>query len=153
MTFQASDFKGKQFLDLLNNELYPIELLYTKRGLQLKHFGHSNSIYARVIGAITNYAPIGEYCLCFFSKENFSYLCKFYPIESKCYILHEYRRFNNYQNQMRNTISQLVSFLEYNLNTFSFREDIIQQSGLFACLIFFFFFFVLFLFFYNKLLI
>jgi len=33
MTFQAYNFKGKQFLDLLDNKLYLIELLHTKRGL------------------------------------------------------------------------------------------------------------------------
>jgi len=31
MTFQASDFKDKHFLDLLDNDLFPIELSYIKR--------------------------------------------------------------------------------------------------------------------------
>jgi len=32
MTLQASNAKGKHFLDLLDNDLYPIEPLYTKGG-------------------------------------------------------------------------------------------------------------------------
>ena len=33
MTFQASDLKGKQFLNLLNNNLLDIKPLYTKEML------------------------------------------------------------------------------------------------------------------------
>ena len=33
MTFQASDLKGKQFLNLLNNNLLDIKPLYIKEGL------------------------------------------------------------------------------------------------------------------------
>ena len=112
MTFQASDFKGKQFLNLLDDELYPIEPSYTKGGLWLKHFGHSISLCVRATRAITNHAPTGEYRLRFFLKEDFSCLYGFYLIESRCHILHECRRFNNYWNLMRDTISQFVSFLE-----------------------------------------
>ena len=36
MAFQASDLKGKQFLNLLNNNLTDIEPLYTKRGPLLR---------------------------------------------------------------------------------------------------------------------
>jgi len=32
MTFQISDAKDKHFLNLLDNDLHPIEPLYTKRG-------------------------------------------------------------------------------------------------------------------------
>ena len=111
MTFQVSDFKGKQFLNLLDDELYPIELLYTKGGLWLKHF-EQISLCVRATRAITNHALTGEYRLCFFLKEDFSCLYGFYLIESRCHILHECRRFNNYWNPMRDTISQFVSFLE-----------------------------------------
>ena len=44
MTFQASDSKGNQFLDLLDNDDNIIELSYVKGGLWLKVFGHSNSL-------------------------------------------------------------------------------------------------------------
>jgi len=35
MTFQASDGKGRQFLDLVDDNLETIELSYTKEGLWL----------------------------------------------------------------------------------------------------------------------
>ena len=41
--------------------------------------------------AITNHAPIGEYCLRFFPREEFKCLCRFYPIESRHHILYERR--------------------------------------------------------------
>jgi len=63
MTFQASDVKGKHFLDLLDNELNVIKPSYTKGGPWLQSFGHSNSLCARTARAITNHAPIGEYRL------------------------------------------------------------------------------------------
>ena len=44
MTFQASDLKGKQFLDLLDGEDNIIEPSYVKRGSWLKSFSHSNSL-------------------------------------------------------------------------------------------------------------
>ena len=49
MTFQASDFKEKQFLDLLNDNNNIIEPSYTKRGFWLKIFEHSNSLYVHVL--------------------------------------------------------------------------------------------------------
>ena len=69
---------------------------YSKRGLWLKYFGHSNSLYTRASKAIVNHAPIEEYCLRFFPQEEFERLCGQYPIETRWYILYEYRRYNNY---------------------------------------------------------
>ena len=66
MTFQASDAKGRQFLKLLDDDLYPIESSYSKGGLWLKFFGHSNSLYIRALRAIINHVPIREYHLKFF---------------------------------------------------------------------------------------
>ena len=83
MTFQASDLKRKQFLDLLDDELNIIEPSYTKEGLQIKHFRHSNSSCARATRAITNHAPIGEYYLRFFPKEDISCSCRSYPTETR----------------------------------------------------------------------
>ena len=124
MTFQASDARGRNFLDLLDNDLHPLEPSYTKGGLWIKFSGHSNSLCARATRAIINHATIGEYCLQFFSNEDFSCPCSNYPIESRCHILHECRRFNNYWNPRRDTISHFVSFLEFNSNTFSKGESI-----------------------------
>ena len=44
MTFQASDGKGHHFLNLLDDNFNKIEPSYTKRGLWLQSFRHSNSL-------------------------------------------------------------------------------------------------------------
>jgi len=46
MTFQASEGKGKNFLDLLNNDLNDVKPSYAKGGPWLQQFGHSNSLCA-----------------------------------------------------------------------------------------------------------
>ena len=61
MLFQASDSKGRNFLDLLDNDLNPIEPSSIKGGLWLQHFSHLNSLCAHFTRAIMNHAPIGEY--------------------------------------------------------------------------------------------
>ena len=61
MKLQASDNKKRNFLELLDNNLNTINPIYSKGGLQLKYFGHSNSLCARATRAIVNHAPIGEY--------------------------------------------------------------------------------------------
>ena len=96
ITFQASDLKGNQFWDLLDDDNNIIELSYVKEGSWLKVFSHSNSLCAHATRVITNHAPIGEYRLRFFPREEFKYSCSLYPIESRCHILHECGRFNSY---------------------------------------------------------
>jgi len=61
MTFQASDLKEKQFLNLIDSNENILELSYIKGGSWLKFFSHSNSLYARAMRTITNYALIGKY--------------------------------------------------------------------------------------------
>jgi len=96
MIFQASNVKGKQFLNLLNSDNNIIELLYIKDSLWLRHFSHSNSLYVRAMRAIINHTPISEYRLKFFPRKDFSCPCSLYSIKTKKYILYEYRRFNEY---------------------------------------------------------
>ena len=96
MTFQASDGKGKHFLDLLDDNLNVIEPSYTRDGPWLQTFGHSNLLCACAVRAITNHAPIGEYMLRFFPNMDFTCPCNNYPIESRKHILHECQRFNGY---------------------------------------------------------
>jgi len=83
MIFQASDAKERQFLKLLYDNLHPIEHSYSKGGLWLKLFGHSNSLCTRALRAIINYTPIGEYCLRFFPQEEFKCLCGQYLIKMR----------------------------------------------------------------------
>jgi len=125
MTFQASDIKGNQFLDLLNDNNNIIELTYIKGGLWLKVFSHSNSLCARATRAITNHAPTGKYRLRFFPREEFKCLCGLYPIESRCHILYECGRFNGYWNPKRNSLSHFIMFLETNLSAFTFSDFLV----------------------------
>ena len=124
MIFQASDLKEKQFLDLLNDNDNIFEPSYVKGGSWLKIFGHSNSLCVHATRAITNHAPIGEYRLRFFPREEFKCLCRLYPIESRYYILHKYSRFNGYWNPRRDFLEHFVIFLEANLSTFTFSDNI-----------------------------
>ena len=124
MTFQASDDKGRYFLDLLDNDLNSIKLTYSKGGLWLKFFGHSNSLCTRATRAITNHAPIGEYWLRFFPQEEFLCPCGQHSIETRHHILHECRRFNNYWNLRQDTITHFILFLEFNNGAFTFGESI-----------------------------
>jgi len=123
MTFQASEGKGKHFLDLLDNDLNPIEPSYTKGGSWLQMFGHSNSLCARATRAITNHAPIREYRLRFFPSLDFLCPCNNYPIESRRHILHKCKRFNGYWNPRRDTLNHFVMFLTANPNAFTFTDN------------------------------
>ena len=105
MTFQASDGKGKQFLDLLDDNSNTIEPSYVKGGPWLQAFGQSNSLCMCMMRAITNHAPIGEYRLRFFPREEFKCPCGMYSIESRRHILHNCSRFNGYWNLRRDSLS------------------------------------------------
>ena len=59
--FQATDWKGQQFLDLTDDKGAIIEPTYTKGGTWLKNFQNSLSLYAWATQMITNYASTGEY--------------------------------------------------------------------------------------------
>ena len=128
MIFQASDGKGNQFLNLLDDNYCFIELACVKGGPWLQLFGHSNSLYARTSRAITNHAPIREYKLRFFPREEFKCLCSVYPIESRRHILHDCTRFNGYWNLRRDSLSYFVMFLKANPNTFAFLDNLITAS-------------------------
>ena len=124
MTFQASDLKGKQFLDLLDKDNNIIEPSYTKGGSWLKIFGHSNSLCAHALQAIANHAPIGEYRLRFFPREEFKCLCGSYPIKTRHHILHKCDRLNRYWNPRRDSLGHLTMFLVANPSAFAFTDNI-----------------------------
>ena len=121
MLFQVADSKGRFFLNLLDDNLNPIELSNTKGGPWLQHFGYSNTLCTQASQAITNHAPIGEYQLRFFPREEFACSCGNYLIETGQYILHEYQRFNKYWNLRRDTITHFMLYLQFNLSAFSFE--------------------------------
>jgi len=132
------NLKGKNFLNLLNNTFLDIEPTYTKGGPWIENFSFSNSLCAWATWAITNYTPIGEYYLRFFLKEEFSYPCGDYPIETRCHILYDCRGFNKYWNLRRDTISQFISFLEFNLNAFSKEKSITWVCNSIATVFYYF---------------
>jgi len=120
MTFQVLDGKGQHFLNLLDDKLNDIEPSYVKGDPWLQLFGHSNGLCAHTSRAITNHAPIGEYRLRFFPREEFKCLCGLYPIESRRHILHDCKRFNGYWNPRRDSLSHFVMFLKANPLAFAF---------------------------------
>jgi len=123
MMFQALDGKGRQFLNLVDNNLNIIEPAYTKGGPWLQVFSHSNLLCAHATRAITNHAPIGEYCLRFVPNKDFKCPCSNYSIESRRHILHECMRFNRYWNPRRVSLSYFIMFLIANPNTFTFIDS------------------------------
>ena len=125
ITFQASDLKENQFLDLLDDNNNIIELSYVKGGLWLKTFSHLNSLCVHATRAITNHTPISKYRLRFFPREEFKCPCGLYPIESRCHILHKCGRFNGYWNLRRDSLSHFVMFLVTNLSAFTFSDSLV----------------------------
>ena len=123
MTFQASDGKDRNFLDLVDNNYEIIELSYIKGGPWLQAFGLSNSLCACATRAITNHAPIGEYRLRFFPNEEFKCPCGLYPIETRRHILHECTRHNGYWNPRRDSLSHFVMFLSAIPKAFAFNDS------------------------------
>ena len=124
MTFQASNNKGRNFLELLDDNLNIIELSYSKGRSQLKLFSYSNSLCVRATRAIVNHTPIGKYQLRFFPGEDFTCPCGLYLIKTRKHVLHECKRYNNYWNPRRDTLAHFILFLEFNSSTFSFGEHI-----------------------------
>ena len=119
-TFYMMKLKGRQFLNLMDNNFENIVPTYIKGGLQLNYLGLSNILCTRAMRAITNHTLISKYRLRFFPDQDFSCPCSKYPIKSRQCTLHECKRFNNYQNPRKNSLGHFVSFLDHNSNAFSF---------------------------------
>jgi len=123
MTFQVSDRKERNFLNLVDDNYKDIELSYIKDGTWLQIFGHSNLVCAHITRAITNHALIGEYHLRFFPNEDFKCSCRNYPIESRRHILHDCTRFNGYWNPRRDLLCHFIMFLIANPKAFAFIDN------------------------------
>ena len=124
MTFQVSDGKVRNFLDLVDDDYKDIKLSYIKGGPWFQTFDQtSNSVCARTTRAITNYTLIGEYCLRFFPNEDFKCPCGNYPIESRRHILHDCMRFNRYWNPRRDSLCHFIMFLIANPKAFMFIDN------------------------------
>jgi len=86
MYFQVSNYKGKNFLDLNDDNNNSIHSIYLKGGVWLKHFSLSNLLCACITRFITNYAPIGEYRQRFFPNSLVICLCSNSSIETRLHI-------------------------------------------------------------------
>jgi len=73
---------------------------------------------------ITNHAIIGKYHLRFFPKEFFTCLCGDHPIKTRNHILYNYRGYGKYWNSKRDSLKDIILFLEFNPGVFSFYEGI-----------------------------
>jgi len=124
MTFQVLDLKERNFLKLLDDESNPLESSTIRGSLWLQYFSHSNSLCARATRAIVNHAPIGEYWLRFFPREEFACPYGLYPIKLRRHVLHKCKRFNNYWNPRRDSIGHFSQFLIHNSKAFSFKDGI-----------------------------
>ena len=122
MTFQASDLKSRNFLELVDSNNNILELTYSKEGIWLQFISHSNTLCTRATRAITNHAPISEYWLFFFLRKEFSCPCSLYSIEIRWNILHKCRRFNKYWNPRRDLIAYFILLLKLNLSAFVFTS-------------------------------
>ena len=124
MYFQASDYRGKNFLDLNDNDDKPIQPSYSKGGAWLKHFSLSNSLCTRVTRLITNHAPIGEYRIGFFPNEPSSCPCGQASLETRDHILHNCERYQQSWNPKRDSLKDILTFLDSNPGAFCFQEGI-----------------------------
>jgi len=124
MTFQVLDYKGKNFIDLNGDDYSPTKPTYSKGGTWLNLIGHSNMLCMCAIRTITNHALIGEYHLRFFLKESFTCPCRKYPIKTWNHILNSCKQFRNYWNPKRESLKNIIAFLESYPGVFSFHEGI-----------------------------
>ena len=126
--------------------------MYSKGGMWLKYFGHSNFLCTRTTRTIFNHASIGEYRLRFFCQENISCLCNDYPIETRWHILHECRRFNKYWNPRRDSISHFILFWNLTVGLFHLKgllHSHHSHHSIFYCILSFHFIFLILFFYFH----
>ena len=125
MYFQALEYKERNFLELNNNDYQPIHPTYSKGSAWLKHFSLLNSMCVCITRLIINHAPFGEYRLRFFSKEPFTCTCRNYPIETRRHILFDCVQYKKSWNPKRESLKDILTFLEFNPGAFCFQESVI----------------------------
>ena len=123
MYFQASDLRGRNFLDLNDDDDKLIQPSYSKGGSWLKHFSMSNSLCAWVTRLITNHASIGEYRKRFFNEPT-SCPCGQAPLETRDHILYDCECYQQLWNPKRDSLKDVLTFLDHNPGAFCFQEGI-----------------------------
>jgi len=123
MMFQASNYKGRNFLSLNDDKGEHIHPTYSKGGAWLKHYSLSNSLCVCLTRVITNHSPIGEYRLMFFPKEFIACPYSNYPIETRRHILLNCLCYTKCWNLRRESIMDILMFLEFNPKAFCFQDS------------------------------
>jgi len=124
MYFQATDWKGRQFLDLTDDKGAIIEPAYTKGGAWLKNFQNSPSLCARATRMITNYAPTGEYRQRFFPNKPRNCPCDKTTFETREHIIFNCPLYDKSWRLIDNTLKFHLTFLELNPRAFCFQDNI-----------------------------
>ena len=125
--FQALEYKRRNFLELNNNDYQSICPTYSKNSAWLKHFSLSNSMCACIIRLIMNHISIGKYRLRFFSKEFFTYTYEEYSIKTRRYILFDCICYKKSWNPKRESLKDILTFLEFNPGAFCFQDSVNQD--------------------------
>jgi len=89
----------------------------------MKFCGISNSLCTHITRIITNYASIDKYRLRFFPKKSIVYICGKYLIETRRHILFKCSRYNKFWDPKRESLKDVLTFLEFNPRAFCFQED------------------------------
>jgi len=125
MTFQALDYKGKNFLDLNDDDNLPTRPTYSKGGAWLKYFGHSNMLCAYTICCVHTLSEPSQIMPQLANIiSGFTCLCGEYPIKTRNRILYSCRHYRKYRNPKRDSLKDITAFLEFNPGVFSFHEGI-----------------------------
>ena len=98
----------------------------TKGSSQLKICGCPNTLMACLTRLITNHIPIGEYRLRLFPNEPLDCPCQKAEIETRQHSLFNCERFKKSWNPKRESIFDILTFLELNPGAFSFQDSITQ---------------------------
>jgi len=72
----------------------------------------------------THFKPIGKYRLKFFPKVYIACPCSKYPIETRRHILYECSQYNKSWNLKRESLKDVLTFLELNPGAFCFQDGI-----------------------------
>ena len=120
MYFQTSEYKRKHSLDLVDNNNQAICSTYSKNSIWMKYVRSPNLLCAYITRIIINHILIGKYRLRFFPKESFVCLCGDYPIKTRVHILHRCVYYRKYWNPKRESLNNIITFLEFNLEVFWF---------------------------------
>jgi len=124
MYFQASDFRGRNFLELNDSDNKAINPTYAKGGAWLKHIGRSNTVYAHITRLIINHATIGEYRQRFLPSKPVICPCRHAPLKTHNHILFECKRYRQSWNPKQDSLKDILTFLEFNPGIFCFQEGI-----------------------------